>query len=202
MPPSRITRASPITPPDASSPVNGKIRWTFGQSGTYDTRIAWGAALDSIPGQDALLVQGRPSDPYTDLINYFNANFSDFINEHEPPPARDLKPQERAYRLQSAVDLARERCGASNSGRRSTVNDETSACHNNDDMRDELAEARDDMHEWLDAMNELNDQRVHRAGPARRANVRQPIHAPLCLALPVKMIDSTSVPPCGPHSIS
>jgi len=39
--------------PDGNSLVNGKIRWTFGQSGIYDVRLAWGAALDSIPGSDA-----------------------------------------------------------------------------------------------------------------------------------------------------
>jgi hypothetical protein len=39
--------------PEGDTLINGKIHWTFGQSGIYDVRITWGAALDSIPGADA-----------------------------------------------------------------------------------------------------------------------------------------------------
>jgi hypothetical protein len=44
--------------------VNGKITWTFGQGGTYDCKVTWGDALDTIPGQDgppAPRVAGSPS---------------------------------------------------------------------------------------------------------------------------------------------
>jgi len=41
--------------PTGDSLQDGKIRWTFGQSGIYDMRLTWGRALDSIPGDDNYL---------------------------------------------------------------------------------------------------------------------------------------------------
>ena len=38
--------------PGGGSLQDGKITWTFGQGGTYDARITWGRALDTIPGSD------------------------------------------------------------------------------------------------------------------------------------------------------
>jgi hypothetical protein len=38
--------------PTGNGLINGKIRWTFGQSGLYDMRMSWGTGLDAIPGQD------------------------------------------------------------------------------------------------------------------------------------------------------
>ncbi len=41
--------------PEGGSLRDGKINWTFGQGGTYDARVTWGQALDSIPGDDNFL---------------------------------------------------------------------------------------------------------------------------------------------------
>lgn len=166
-----------------NSLANGQIRWIAGQSGTDDVRMTWGSALDSLAGQDAMLVQGRPSGPLEDWINYLNSNFYEYMKEHEPPPPRELNPQEWAYHLQSAVDLARQRCAASSFRR--GVNDESYECHGYDAAREELAEAYDEMHEWLDQMNELNDQRVAlepqcKAGKTEACTERDRLIAQMC----------------------
>lgn len=36
--------------PEGNRVVNGKIQWTFGQTGMGDARIAWGSAIDTVPG--------------------------------------------------------------------------------------------------------------------------------------------------------
>jgi hypothetical protein len=38
--------------PEHDNLVNGRITWTFGQSGTYDCNVTWGDRLNDIPGQD------------------------------------------------------------------------------------------------------------------------------------------------------